>query len=120
MKRALGTLVVLLALTLPASATTIVKSGSSADGWANPGGCVIQPEGSELHVNCRHSDGRPARIRYRYLGHVHGPAEFTAVIERHGGECGPGSVRWMDPTPRTGRVIVDDCYVHIVSVEWVR
>jgi len=129
MKRIIGSIVVaLVAMTFmagTAQAKTIVRDGADANGWANPGGCVIfVHEGStELHVNCRQST-EPARIRYRYLKSldvVHSFASFKGVIEKHGGEGEVGAIRWLcEPDgPRTGRVIIPaGLYVHIVEVTW--
>jgi hypothetical protein len=110
----------------------IVRNGASYDGAAgaatnsNPDGCKVfvhkDRDQTELHVSCIHSD-TAARIRYRYLkdrGVIHGPAEFSAVVEKHGGQGQVSDVRWMDPTPRTGRVVVPaGLYVHIIKVKWV-
>lgn len=110
----------------PAQAQVIEKVGSAYSGYANPGGCRIfvhpdQPD--DLHVNCKDATA-PARIRYRYLrdvGVTHGPADFSGVVQRRGGDCTGNSIRWMDPVPRTGRVVIDvGCYVHIKSVRWER
>jgi len=110
----------------PAQARVIVKDGSDYSGYANPGGCKIfvhadQP--TELHVNCKDATG-PARIRYRYLrdiGVTHGPADFSGTVSRRGGDCTGNNIQWMDPVPRTGRVVIAvGCYVHIETVRWER
>lgn len=103
---------------------TIVREGSAYSGIANPGGCVVlvhEDEPSALHVNCNKGDGRPARIRYRFLRDVGGQfnlADVEVDWEKRG-EGGNAVVRWMVPTPRTVRVKVWG-YVHINSVTWTQ
>ena len=102
----------------PAMATgPITRLGIEQDGIRNPGGCRIQPEGSDLHVNCKCASGN-AFIRFRFLrdvGAVRAPATVSAEIR---GPAGCSEVRWMGPV-RTLRIEVhDECYVHIASVTW--
>jgi hypothetical protein len=103
----------------------VVRTGADYDGYANPNGCSIfvHKGSTELHVGCSKADGK-ARIRYRFTRASGFPGAFApASVDVdwivHGGDCDK-RVRWMVPTPRTLRVVVDDCYVHIRSVSWVQ
>ena len=118
------TLLVVGLMSTAAASKPVVRPGADYNGIANPNGCKIKTEGSELHVSCLRNAGAtgPARIRYRYLRDYGGqfrPAGFTAEFSRHGGKCEGVRSRWMVQIPRTGRVLVPfGCYGHIVTVTW--
>ena len=116
---AMAVLVTLFAVSAAQAAGPITRNGADADGNRNPGGCVVQPEGTDMHVNCTTSSDS-AFVRFRFLddvGGVRAPATVSLLLRDQDQEtC--AIVRWMAPV-RTLRVeVLAGCYVHIVSVTW--
>ncbi len=115
----MAVLVTLFSVHAAQAAGPITVNGADANGVRDPGGCVVQPEGTDMHVNCTSSPDS-AFVRFRFLddvGGVRAPATVSGLL-RDQDQASCAIVRWMAPV-RTLRVeVLPGCYVHIVSVTW--
>ena len=78
----MAVLVTLFSVHAAQAAGPITVNGADANGVRDPGGCVVQPEGTDMHVNCTSSPDS-AFVRFRFLddvGGVRAPATVSGLL----------------------------------------